>query len=72
VNVLRSCETCRYFDVDDDDVPKGQGTCRRYAPRPVIYPATRDGELPLPSWPAVLVSDWCGEYKIAGWVPRRL
>jgi hypothetical protein len=41
---------------------EGLFTCHRYAPRPV--PDEERARVFL-AWPAVVDSDWCGEYKAA-------
>jgi hypothetical protein len=45
------CANCRFF-VEPDD---GQGTCNRYAPKPVQDEAWAE-------WPWVLPHNWCGEW----------
>lgn len=43
------CETCMWFLLKGDSLSLGR--CRRRAP-------TLDG------WPAVFMSDWCGDHKL--------
>lgn len=69
---MRRCDTCRYFDADDE-------TCRRNAP--TVFPwllyglalavSRNDEEAehcvgehgPNATWPSVHTTDWCGEWR---------
>lgn len=53
------CWNCLYFEDD-------AGRCRRYAPRPILT----DNIVNETAWPDVEPRDWCGEFKVAGTVPR--
>lgn len=60
------CEGCVYFERfgPTDSPPKGQrpgdGTCRRYAPRPLIG-GSGTGWSDW-DWPVVSITDRCGEF----------
>lgn len=59
-----ACASCAFFGRLEG--AEDEGTCRRWAPRPVTI--ARDG-LPndpadlVAAWPTVLDSDWCGEHQ---------
>jgi hypothetical protein len=52
--MTRACATCAWWDRADPD--SVYGSCRRNAPRPMMY---GDGSI---NWPVTEESDWCGEY----------
>lgn len=58
---MDTCSTCRFYQAFPDMVGQGEGQCRKGAPYAVIIEKQA-----RTMWPAVLVSDWCGEYQ-----PRR-
>jgi hypothetical protein len=53
---MATCETCRFWSIDDD----AGGECRRYAPRPATLETASDA---WQNWPATLSGDWCGEHQ---------
>jgi len=59
--VAQLCFTCRYgwgFKNEDGDVVNDYGTCRRYAPKPVI-----NGSQASPvCWPVIGLGDGCGDW----------
>ena len=53
---MPACEDCSYFSARPD-------RCRRFPPT-VSMSTTSSGSSAYTHWPAVLRSDWCGEFKI--------
>ena len=56
------CCGCHFARAVSGADNEGLFTCHRYAPRPV--PDEERARVFL-AWPAVVDSDWCGEYKAA-------
>ena len=54
--IRKRCGHCVAYD--------DQGTCRRYAPRPIVGLQLETFRV---VWPNVKADDWCGEFK-----PRQL
>lgn len=54
-----TCDTCRFFDYFDE----GEGTCRRYAPRPRSITSEKIEVDPVGYWPSVALLSWCGEHQ---------
>lgn len=50
----KSCETCRYCEMEE-----GYGLCHRYPPK--MLGAVQDN-LPWSEFPNVSLTEWCGEY----------
>ena len=59
------CKRCIYFD--DWEGGSGNGTCKRYAPRPKLRSKLRfvdDANEFYATWPVVHEEEWCGEFKL--------
>jgi len=58
IELTPACPNCRYSVMQD----AAQGTCNRYAPRPLLSP----DPFTLPSlwWPPVTATTWCGEWAL--------
>lgn len=56
------CYSCRYWTRLAGRIhSESDAECRRYAPRPVLAPAT--GEVPnTAEWPVTDGGDWCGDH----------
>ena len=50
------CETCEWFNFEDDKLDAISGYCRRYPPVIEVERSAADG------FPKVRLTDWCGEY----------
>lgn len=69
-----SCYECIFFEPYTPEEGKAltyEGTCNRYAPKPVATPANskeiekgldKDASVPVTLWPNVQGLDWCGEF----------
>ena len=59
-----ACVDCKHFYHLNDE----GGQCRRYAPRPGIFPVDPDvdahGDTLFPDWPQVMPEEWCGEFYL--------
>jgi hypothetical protein len=57
------CETCRYYRLSPEEYgADGMGICCAHPPQPIKFDDEGIGEVTW-QWPAVLVEDWCGEYR---------
>lgn len=56
--ITETCARCRFYLGTQPEVgePRPMGGCRRYPPR-------WTGGATNPTFPAVLASNWCGEYQ---------
>jgi hypothetical protein len=67
-SVPTQCETCRYWQPDDDQEERVLGECRIRAPEfnplrgEADDPDTAAG-LPRRPWPMTESRDWCGRWK---------
>lgn len=53
------CGNCKFWNTWMDNEPyASNGSCRRYAPRPV------GEEEPRTKWPYTYEMEWCGEYEL--------
>jgi len=58
-----ACFTCKHFIQQLPDKNTGQGSCRRYPPSLLVL-ETPQGPQPATIFPAVKISEWCGEYRV--------
>ena len=57
-NTLILCESCRFWDADQELSKRSyDGKCRKRAPIPI----TIGEEDPIACWPQTTAEDWCGE-----------
>ena len=63
--IRNCCKACRFWDAfyEDEKTGEGAGHCVRYAPRPVIGKAERDGEENV-VWPITRENQGCGEFGL--------
>ncbi len=54
-NVTAQCENCRFYA----RLTSIDGTCRKYAPRPIHWQADEPGA----TWPEVQNDDYCYEWE---------
>lgn len=55
-----TCATCAYFR----PVTPNFGGCRRYAPgSSVLRESEKTGQQMFVVWPAVMKTEWCGDWK---------
>jgi hypothetical protein len=67
------CTNCKYYlrEVDQQDLLKNTGACRRYPPavNALPYPSQnmagqmQMGAINVVAWPAVEGKQWCGEFS---------
>ncbi len=62
MTITPRCLTCKYFIQQIADQNSGQGSCRRYPPA-LLMLNTPQGPAPATIFPAVKISEWCGEHR---------
>ena len=56
-----NCETCKFWQQGDSEIPS-MGLCHRYAPRPVVSHPVKGPESMDAIWPRTKDEEWCGEW----------